>query len=271
MTGQLKNAPLVEALLEIRWKLEKVGPDVFVDPGYKLAAGRLYDRLRERFGFINPLPLAEFPDEMSAFRAKIQFRKQRNGWPLVQLGPGVATLNFTSPYTWDDFEEAAQFVLPRLVEAYKGVGSEQGDAGLSVIGAQLRYINAVALDWLQEDVLEFLNESLHTAVSLPDGICQSAFIGGPPASLTLQIGYPLRVPPGRGIVRLATGHKAQEPALIWEIVVHSENEDAPKLTDLQTFWDWLGSAHDVIEDWFFTLIEGGLEARFRGGFSNDRL
>jgi len=49
MSGQLKNAPLIEALLEIRWELTKVGPDAFRDPGYRLAIGRLYDRIRDRF------------------------------------------------------------------------------------------------------------------------------------------------------------------------------------------------------------------------------
>jgi uncharacterized protein (TIGR04255 family) len=52
--------------------------------------------------------------------------------------------------------------------------------------------------------------------------------------------------------------------LIWEISVHSKDEDAPKLTELETFWSWLGSAHDVIEKWFFKLIEGDLEKQFRG-------
>jgi uncharacterized protein (TIGR04255 family) len=213
------------------------------------------------------LPLAEFPDEVTAYKTKIQFRKERNGWPLVQLGPGVATVNFTSPYTWDDFEEAVRFVLPRLIEAYEGVApqSEENSAGLNVIGAELRYINAVALNWLEEDVLQFLDQGLHTTVSLPDKIGQSEVISGFPTELRMQLGYPLETPPGHGIVRLATGHKGQEPAVVWEIVVHSENEDAPQLTALETFWDWLLSAHSVIEDWFFALIEGDLEQRFRGG------
>jgi uncharacterized protein (TIGR04255 family) len=265
MSGQLKNAPLIEALLEIRWELTKVGPDAFRDSGYRLAIGRLYDRIRDRFKAIQQLTLNEFPDELTAYHAKIQFRKEQNGWPLVQLGPGIATVNFTSPYTWDDFEEAIQFVLPKLVEAYEGTDLEQNGEGLNIISAKLRYINAITLDWKEErDVLEFLNQSLHTIVSLPDAISHAEIINGPPQHLNLQLGYVLDTPPGRGIVQFSTGHKGQEPALIWEISVHSKDEDAPKLTELETFWSWLGSAHDVIEKWFFKLIEGDLEKQFRG-------
>ena len=44
MAKELKNKPLVEAILEIRWKLQGLPPGPQVDPHYKLLLGRLFDR-----------------------------------------------------------------------------------------------------------------------------------------------------------------------------------------------------------------------------------
>ena len=51
MPGQLSKPPLVEALLEIRWKLDKLAPDTFRDPMYRLLIGRWYDRIRDQFRY----------------------------------------------------------------------------------------------------------------------------------------------------------------------------------------------------------------------------
>lgn len=264
MPEKLKTPPLIEALLEIRWQLKKTGPDTFQDSGYRLATGRLYDRIQERFGFINQLALDEFPDEVTPYQPKIQFRARQNSWPLVQLGPGLATVNFTTPYTWDDFKEAIKFVLPKLIEAYQGIEPVQGNEGLNVTSARLRYINGVKLDWAEDDVTDFLKQKLHTVFELPEEITQSDNIDSPPQFLNLHLGYTLESPPGRGLVRFATGRKSQEPALIWEIVVHSQDDDAPKLTDIEDFWRWLEAAHTVIENWFLELIKGDLKQQFGG-------
>ncbi len=130
MPEQLENSPLVEALLEIKWKLNRIRPDTFEDPGHKWASGRLYDRVRERFGHIQELPASLVPEEMTPHTVRHQFRTEKNGWPLVQLGPGIATVNFTSPYSWDSFRETIEFFIPRLLDSYQGVVSEQEETVL---------------------------------------------------------------------------------------------------------------------------------------------
>ena len=264
MPGQLTHPPLVEALLEIRWQLDQIGPDTFHDPMYRLLIGRWYDRIRERFPSVQELPLAQapIPDELTPYRVKQQFRAKKNGWPLVQLGPGVATLNFTSPYSWDMFDETARFVFPKLSEAYTRADPESEMSGLQLTRVMLRYINGVDFDWLDGDVLEFIEQRLHTTFNLPAKIREVGAICGVPRKLNLQAGYPLSEPPGEGVMRLSTGRKGQERGVIWELVVRSEEEDVPQLTDADDFWKWLSSAHDVIEAWFDAFIEGELEERF---------
>jgi uncharacterized protein (TIGR04255 family) len=77
------------------------------------------------------------------------------------------------------------------------------------------------------------------------------------------VSYPLKTQAGTGTIRFSTGTKQGEQALIWELNVLSKNEQAPQ--DDAIFKKWLNDAHDVVERWFFALIEGELERMFDRG------
>src|SRR3989338_2714408 len=98
----LSNKPLVEAILEIRWALQGF-PNIQTDPHYKILLGRLFDRISSVYQKHQPLPAASIPDEMAGYIVQHQLRIRENDWPLVQVGPGIITLNETAAYTWDDF------------------------------------------------------------------------------------------------------------------------------------------------------------------------
>lgn len=85
----LKNKPLVEAILEVKWALNAPAPNVSLDPHYKLLMGRMFDRLSERYPTHEQLPTAMMPDEIAAYLPQHRFRTGPEQWPLIQLGPGV--------------------------------------------------------------------------------------------------------------------------------------------------------------------------------------
>ena len=114
----LKNKPLVETILEVKWDLESRASGVQRDPHFKLLLGRFYDRLSDEYPEHEQLASAMIPDEMSAYIVSHQFRQAPSDWPLVQLGPGIMTLNETHKYTWDDFRSRALTVIERLLEAH---------------------------------------------------------------------------------------------------------------------------------------------------------
>lgn len=140
VSQKLSHAPLVEAILEIRWRLQTnpAIPDMAVDPQYKLLVGRLYDRLRQDYPIHEPLPTSVMPDEMLNYLVQHRFRKSANGWPLVQVGPGIATVNDTEGYIWDDFAERGRQLLQALADIYP-----DATWPLTVTGLQLRYIDAL--------------------------------------------------------------------------------------------------------------------------------
>jgi uncharacterized protein (TIGR04255 family) len=263
MGKRLKNKPLVEALLELKWKLDEVAPGVLQDPVYPLFLGRFHERLRKSYSYIEPLPAVHVPDELTPQVVKYRFRASKDGWPVVQAGPGVATLNFTESYDWDKFAAAAHPFFDDLLDAY--AVEDQGPRP-TFSSALLRYINAVPFDAVGKDVLKLLDTKFHTRVALPPKINSTDVVAGPAQGLQLLVSYPLKTPAGTGTIRFSTGAKQGQPALIWELNVVSTNEQAPQ--DDGIFKKWLNDAHEVVERWFFALIEGELERMFDQGAAN---
>ena len=124
----------------------------------------------------------------------------------------------------------------------------------------LRYINAVEVDFEEEDIVDYISKNLHTRVVLPKKIAQSPVVSGSPEKFEINIANPLSEPRGLGSLRLAKGTYSGRPAIIWELIVRSIDADTPQ--NPESFEEWLRKAHDVAESWFNTLIEGNLEKQF---------
>jgi len=263
MGRHLKNKPLVEALVELKWALESRAPNVQVDPVYPLFLGRFQERVRDRFPFAEPLPAAQIPDELTPYVVKYRFREARDGWPLVQAGPGVVTLNFTGGYRWDLFAGAARPFFAKTLDAYAYEGSSPRPRFVSAL---LRFINAIDFDARTEDVLSRLG-AFHTGLRLPDKVTAAPQVSGPAASLQLSSTWRLERPAGVGSIAFSTGTREGRPALIWEIKVQSNDEQVPQESD--ALENWLAKAHEVVETLFFALIEGEMERAFDAGGSDD--
>jgi len=111
---QLQNSPLLEAWLEIRWQLvssKVANPDLLIDPMYRFAIGNFYSGVKHEFPLAEPLPASQAPEGLLPHIPQTRFRPEKDGSPLLQLGPGVATVNFIKqPYSWHAFKEKALFL-----------------------------------------------------------------------------------------------------------------------------------------------------------------
>ena len=63
------------------------------------------------------------------------------------------------------------------------------------------------------------------------------------------------------MLNLGRGQKNDSPALVWDLLFISVGNDVPGFDELA---QWLSDAHDILEKWFFTLIEGDLYHEFKG-------
>jgi len=252
----LKNKPLVEALLEIKWTLATPAPNVRLDPHFKLLLGRLYDRLSHDYPYHEQLPSSILPDEMSAHMVQHRFRHAPDDWPLVQIGPGILTLNETQKYLWDDFRARAINVIRKLYDAHPKTSD------LKVESLLLRYIDAVEFDYVSENIFAFLQDKMNVSLVLPASLFEGNTIRKIPSHFSWQSAFQCDNPRGTVTVRFATGQKNDKPALMWETIVQTTNSNLPTLPD--GFADWIDAAHAISDDWFFKLIEGELERRFSG-------
>lgn len=269
----LKNPPLAEAWLDIRWQLESTvaGPQFMRDPNFPFALGAFFDSVKDQFGYREDLEASKAPQDMLPHVVRHRFRTSEKGWPLLQLGPGVASVNFTEPYTWMDFKKAALYLQSKLSDAYS-------ESELVTKTITLRYRNTEPFNHSSHDLIAFLQENLNISMILP------AYIPGPvgftdlPTSANIVLTFNLSEPKGTGTLRLGTGTRKQdvlpsEPAdvevLIWQLEVTVEGSDAPKIGSGDQFIIWLNSAHAIIHEWFFSLIDGPLFMKYTGKENDD--
>ncbi len=256
MPKELKNKPLVETILEIRWKLKGNPPAPQIDPHYKLLLGRLFDRILDEYPEHEQLPTANIPDGMANHVVQHRFRIAANSWPLIQIGPGIFTVNSTSDYKWVDFRPRVLSAINKLYDAHPKVDD------LNISNIILRYIDAVDFDYNKNNSFDFLKDNLKLNISLPKNLFKDTNIEEKPNSLTWQSSFRTKKPKGIINIRFATGKKKNIPAIIWETTVESIGDDSPEMP--KDFEKWLDAAHDITDDWFFKMIEGELERRFSG-------
>ncbi len=257
MGQKLTNPPLVEAILEIRWKLDEVQPGLLADQKYKILVGRLYDHLVKDYPAHEPLPTASMPDEMLPYTVQHRFRIEDGKWPLVQVGPGIVTLNDTQNYSWDgDFEMRAHQLINTLFDTYPNASKL-----LHILGIQLRYIDAIELDLIKDNILAFISDKLKINLAFPDEFFTDAPIENTPSALNALFSFPITNPKGTLSLRFATGKHHQKDALIWETVVNSQETQLPEMPI--GFDDWSNSAHDLTHNMFMKLIQGDLEEVFK--------
>ena len=264
----LNNKPLVEAIFEIRWRLEAesevniIDKDGMkhptrVDPHYKLLIGQLYDKIKNDYPFHQELPASKMPDEISAYVIQHRFRKAENLWPLIQIGPGILTVNDTVDYVWGDFLVKIENVLKILYEIYP-----KSDENLMINGLMLRYIDAVDFDFDKDYVFDFLKNQLKTEINLHPELFKDTNVKRKPMKFDLKFDFKSENPKGLIFLRFSKGYNKDlnQYAILWETVVKSDQDDIPN--DLNSIMKWINNAHDLADDWFFKLIEGELEERF---------
>ena len=248
----LKNKPLVEAIFELRWELQGTAPNQR-DPHYTLLVGRIYDKLSKEYPHHEKLAAANIPEEIAAYLIQHRFRKGEDQWPLVQIGPGIITLNDTDGYIWQAFEKK----VSSLIKAF--CLSHPIKEHLQIMSLQLRYIDAIDFDLNNQDLFDFLSTMMKTKINLYDELFNKTGVSKQPISFQLHFTFPSSEPGGMVFIGFARGAKKNKDAIIWETRVQSDFES--KSLEQRQILSWLKKAHRLSDDWFFEIIEGELLRR----------
>jgi uncharacterized protein (TIGR04255 family) len=248
----LPKAPLVEAIFEMQWQtIDGKG-----DSTYPLSVGRLYSEMGTEYPATEDLPIVEVPARMTMNMVRHRFRTKQQGWPLMQIGPGILTVNDTEAYRWEDFQNRIKTITGKMFNLYSP------KEAIKIQSLLLRYINAIELDFDAVNVIDFLASKLKLDIKLPGALFEKHDINKQPAGFALQLDHVGKEPNGIAKIHIARGAKNQKPALIWELHFRSLEAQIPQLPE--KFNDWLTGAHDLIEDWFIAMSKGDLLDSFSG-------
>lgn len=256
MKQTLKNKPLVEAIFELRWELQKAKTGMMIDPNYKILIGTMYEKLRKIYPVHEELPTAAMPDEIAEYIVQHRFRKGKNKWPLIQIGPGIITVNDTEGYIWEDFEKQITDTVHALLEVYPKMKD-----GIKFNRIMLRYIDAIELDFQKEDISVLLKKLLKTEITPYSKLFEGTKVKKTPSDMDLRLSFDSTDPKGRISLRFSSGKKKESDALILETIVAYTPKNAIVIES--EMFDWIKKAHDLTDDWFFKLIDGELLRRFK--------
>jgi uncharacterized protein (TIGR04255 family) len=248
----LNQKPLVEAIFELRWGLDGP-PGMAIDPYYQMLIGQMFAAIKESYPHWERLPVAELPEGFTSFMPHHQFRVGADAWPLIQMGPGLLTVNDTEGYVWETFFPRCAAVIETLFRLYP-----EATEKLRIFEISLRYIDADSLLGLSP--VDFLR-NLKLNVDAHKSLFEGGRIGANSLGLGLSLAYPALYPKGLFQISCSQGKKHNQDAMIWETQVVSRGADAPRQPE--TINVWLQEAHDTIHDWFFRQIDGPLLEKYR--------
>jgi uncharacterized protein (TIGR04255 family) len=255
MDETLKKPPLVEVIFELRWALQEE-QSIQYDPHYKLLVARMFDRVQNEYPVAEELPAVLIPDKLAAYIVQHRFRVGENAWPLLQLGPGIITLNDNNKrYNWkEDFAKRIDYTITKLFETYPN------RTNLKIVEVNLRYIDSIDFNKDAENILDFLENYMHTTVRVYPKLFEDQRVKPQPLEVDLRFTFPSITPLGGVHLRFAQVHQNEHNLLLWETMVRSQNDDAPNNKD--ALLKWAEEAHAITHDWFKEIISN-LYERFK--------
>ncbi len=154
---KLPNAPLQEVIFEGKWELSlDQQTSAFIDPEFQFALGKFQHVISSRFPYHKSKIPGDIPLQFLGHQPIHQFWTGEGVWPVIQLGPGVITVNDTEKnYEWDDvFFPLVKETLFNVKNAYVN--------DLSFISYTLRYIDVVKIkDYEFSNWFDFVKDNIN--------------------------------------------------------------------------------------------------------------
>lgn len=234
---KLPKAPLQEAIFEIRWELD-VDPsnNQPLDLGFSLAQGKLQEIVKDEFPVYKRRVPHGLPDHIFQFQPINQYWRKDETWPVLQLGPGIFSINDTDKnYDWNrNYFPLIQRGLEWVLKAY--------DKKLPINSASLRYIDSVMpKNYGYEGKLqEFIQQ--HFKFSFVNDFEPGGSVRDIQFDQFFQLtdGSSLHIAMTSGKYR-----KTEEEALIWQTAVIKQDN-----FEIASLLNWVEKSHTITSDLF---------------------
>lgn len=241
--NRLPRAPLQEVIFEIRWKLE-TDPSTgqMIDKHFELAGGRLQDLTKAEFPFYNRKIPGFIPFQQFPYQIIHQFWKGNGLWPVIQLGPGIYTVNDTDKnYEWN------KTYLPLIKKGIEWLYQSYSDP-LEINACSLRYIDSVKVkehsftgnwsEFIYKNLKIKIENNFKTTGKQEHLQMHQTFLLDNGNDFSLSIND-------------ANDAKTGETVLVWQtVVIHKVKINKEHLID------WVREAHKTTSDLFKEMTKG---------------
>lgn len=248
----LSKAPLIEAIVEVRWGIHKFDPNKSVEISFPsedidFFPGQFHSIAKEQgFSFVEninpetpPLP----------HLVKYRFRREQNTWPCYQIGVGVFTINqINEGYDWETFKKDILVGLDMLDK-----GHPLGLKKLPFIYIEIRYQDGFMFTE-GENSSQFLQNKLNIGFTPIENFLKSPNLEESVRGAHLTFSIETKIPKGLLIINLVEGLINGRPGIVMNTVVRSDKKSEIIFkTDLLEVW--LENAHSIQKHVFSTLID----------------
>lgn len=254
-----ENPPLIEVIAEIHWSLQRLQTvNGFIDPYFEKFRSACREGMKEAgYGFEEFVVPPEIPLELVGHSATNRFRRERDTWPVLQIGPGVFTANIVPPYKgWKFFRTIIHQGISLLTKFYP-----HSDETLKPERLHLRYINGLTDSFGMIEPSKFIREDLRLNVPLSDSF--KAIIDGdnPEIGHFGRLEIPIKQPVGAlAGIKWDLGAANGKRAIILEIDVKSRGTGSTPQHGKDMI-AWLDDAHTITHHLFETLAMPTLSKR----------
>lgn len=245
--NKLPRAPLQEVIFEILWEIEVDQLGQPYDANFDLAQGAFAKAIRPQFPIIKKTIPDGVPEHLFYPKTVRQFWKEKDVWPVLQIGPGMFALNDTEAnYEWDKtFYPLIYFGIKHLEESY--------EQSLQFKAVSLRYIDAVEVDDLEKNgVLEFINKNFK--VNLGNNFSHL----GEASNININQTFALDNNNKLSLIISDGKTKLDKPAIIWQI--HIINESRMNKDEVLK---WVNEAHIITSRTFKEIITEDFYGSFK--------
>jgi uncharacterized protein (TIGR04255 family) len=241
--SKLPKAPLLEIVLELRWKITNKNDLSKVQYLY----GDLYSELKHKYPFRETTVPPEIPIDILINQPVHRYKVASNEYPLYQVGPGIITLNtIDSKYYWDNFSECSK----ELVDAFLRVFPFQQNEFLT---PSILFLDFFPFDFENADVYKYINEKFKITFD-------QSFIISPKFPKNINLGFYYDLSIGDLSILFQKGkNKNQEEGIILQTRINGTPLD-PKREGIAS---WIEKSHDTCSELFKKLTEGELYESFK--------
>jgi hypothetical protein len=263
-TIRLPNAPLVEAVFEMRWTLQGTpGTPLYQDPGF-LPMRDLFTKNVARLGFVEMRDMIVPEDLLVGYGIARRFylAKDRD-FPLMQMGPGIFASNQSAEYDWPSFKKQVLDGLRAAIASYPVLPNYP----LSPCHLELRYLDAFDAGLVgTTDMVQFLAAGTSMKLDVPPSLKSKKIFGDELQGRVLLQTSAKNWKATQFIFDLASGRRNEEAILRLETKVVTTAEGTPKLKKPQAFLSkvgkWLEFAHDITSPFFKDFVKPPVMQKF---------